>query len=134
MQCVIVVDDNADVSRVLVRLLEYQGYRSESFASGEAVLEYLRRRPVDLVILDVMMPGMDGIEVLRRIRKDPKLAGMRVVMFSAVCDERLQRRAMELGADDYWVKGTLDFIAITQRLTAVLPGDDTHRQSYAPRY
>jgi CheY-like chemotaxis protein len=75
---------------------------------------------------------MDGIEVLRQIRSDPRLAGQRVVMFSADSDERLQRRARELGAEDYWIKGSLDFNGITRRLEAVLPmGDESGGQMNA---
>jgi CheY-like chemotaxis protein len=122
MQCVLVVDDSADTSRMLARLLESMGYRSAWLTSGAEALQYLREHPADLVILDVMMPGMDGMEVLRRIRTDATLRDLRVVMFSAVSDAQLQQEAKHIGADDYWVKGSLDLAMITRRLEDVFSG------------
>jgi DNA-binding response OmpR family regulator len=67
-----------------------------------------------------MMPDMDGLEVLRQVRRDPRLSALPVVMFTAVSDPVLERHALEKGADDYVVKGRFDFGELNDRLSRFL--------------
>src|SRR5688572_27215668 len=112
MPKVLVVDDTADSCEVLARLVSYLGYEAVSASSGTEALRIVETTPVDLVILDVMMPDIDGIEVLKRIRASRKTAAIPVAMFSALPDSDMRRAAIEHGADAYWVKGEADFAAI----------------------
>lgn len=84
--------------------------------SGEAALAYLRLHLPRLVILDVMMPGMDGFEVLKAIRSDPRTAALPVIMFTASSDDKHRDQAQQLKATDYWLKGQLDFAELRQRV------------------
>ncbi len=111
-----VVDDQPDVSRAMVALLRQAGHRGTAFLSGEAALEHLASDIPDLMILDVMMPGLDGFAVLRAVREDPRTAKLPVIMFSAVSDPSRIAHAMSRGANDYWVKASFDFSELEARI------------------
>ena len=92
---ILVVDDDPKIRTVVRRGLAYEGYRVVEAGSGEEGLEKAREHLPDLVILDLMMPGIDGLEVVRRLRKDrPALAAFLVTGFA---DPTLSARATDLG-------------------------------------
>ena len=97
---ILVVDDNVDACRALVRLIQHEGHRATSVNSGEDAVAWLAREVPDLVILDEMMPGMDGLAVLRIIRTDSRLERVPVVMFSALSDPQFREYALTQGAND----------------------------------
>jgi adenylate cyclase len=102
---ILVVDDNEDNRYTLVRRLEREGYRDVATAAdGREALDRLAAGPFDLVLLDVMMPELDGIETLARIKADPGLRHVPVVMISAATDLERVVRCIELGAEDYLPK------------------------------
>ena len=100
---ILVVDDLPQNVRLLQAVLEPRGYEVVAAASGEQALERLAEGGVDLVLLDVVMPGIDGYEVCRRLRADPATAFLPVVMITA-SGEQEKRRAIEAGADDFVTK------------------------------
>ncbi len=102
MERILVVDDDPAVTSLLKRGLSYEGFTVDTAGSGEEALKIAREQPPDLVILDIMMPGMDGMEVLRRLRAaDPELPVLFLTARDAPAD---QVRGLEAGADDYVVK------------------------------
>lgn len=120
---VLIVDDDMGCGRLLALLIRHMGHGAEHVDSGCKALEYLASRRPDLVILDVMMPEIDGVEVLRRMRKDPKTASVPVVMFSALNDPQFRQKVRDWGANDYWIKASLDFRGLEQRLASYMPQD-----------
>lgn len=112
MASVLVVEDNPDLAALMVQLLRICGISATAANSGAAALSAVRTVPPDLMILDVMMPGISGLDVLREMKADPDLAKLRVVMFTALDDPDVRQQAMELGAADYLVKGQLDATAL----------------------
>jgi DNA-binding response OmpR family regulator len=96
-----VVEDDPTVADVVVRYLERDGYTVESCGDGLEALERAGRRPPDLVVLDIMLPGIDGLEVCRRLRD---AAPIPVIMLTARGDEEDRVLGLELGADDYVAK------------------------------
>ncbi|MET0399061.1 MAG: ATP-binding protein [Longimicrobiaceae bacterium] len=100
---ILVADDNADMRDYLSRLLGRQ-WGVEAVADGAAALEAVRRRVPDLVLSDVMMPGLDGFELLRELRADPRTREIPVLLLSARAGEESRIEGMEAGADDYLVK------------------------------
>jgi DNA-binding response OmpR family regulator len=98
---VLIVDDEAIVLDVLTRYLEKEGFRVETAADGEAAIEAATRSGPDIVLLDLMLPKVDGLEVFRRIRA---LGDTPVVMLTAKGDEVDRVVGLELGADDYVAK------------------------------
>src|SRR6266702_5498579 len=102
MQHILVIDDDAAVASLLKRGLSYEGFAVETARSGVEGLTIARERPSDLVILDVMMPGLGGFEVLQRLRSaDEQLP---VLMLTARDTPADQVQGLESGADDYVVK------------------------------
>ena len=102
-EIVLVVDDLPQNVRLLDAVLSPRGYDVRSAGSGEEALAALQDDPPDLVLLDILMPGMDGYEVCRRIRGDPATAFLPVVMITASGDQE-KLRAIEAGADDFVAK------------------------------
>jgi putative two-component system response regulator len=121
MQTILVVDDHLDLCKPMTALLKRLGYSAFYATGGEAALAFVHDTPTDLVILDVMMPDMDGLEVLRRLKADPHTQGSAVVMFSAVADPEFRKHALSKGAVDFWIKANVDFSQLRQRITDVLP-------------
>lgn len=100
---VLVADDNADMRQYISRLLS-PAYDVEAVASGESALTAARERPPDLILTDVMMPGLDGFGLLRELRADPRLRDIPVVMLSARAGEEASIEGLQAGADDYLIK------------------------------
>ncbi|MGZ5440389.1 MAG: ATP-binding protein [Thermoanaerobaculia bacterium] len=100
---VLLADDNADM-RDYVRRLLGSAYEVEAVADGSAALEAALRHPPDLVLTDVMMPGMDGFELLRALRADERTREVPVILLSARAGEESRVEGMNSGADDYLVK------------------------------
>jgi len=116
---VLVVEDEPDIRSLIVHHLEREGFRCRTAASGDEALARLRSTPPDLVVLDLMLPGMDGLEVCRRVRADPAIATVPIIMLTAKDSEIDIVVGLELGADDYVTKpySTRELLA---RIRAVL--------------
>jgi adenylate cyclase len=97
---ILVVDDLAQNVRLLEAVLSPKGFRVAAASSGEQALDVLSKEHPDVVVLDILMPGMDGYEVCRRIRQDPGTAFLPVIMITASGEEE-KIRAIEAGADDF---------------------------------
>ncbi|MBA3547263.1 MAG: response regulator [Nannocystis sp.] len=101
---ILVVDDNESNRNMLSRRLERQGHRVKLAEDGKRALEMLREEDFDLVLLDVMMPEMDGYQVLEHLHADDKLRGLPVIMISALDQLDTVVKSIELGAEDYLPK------------------------------
>jgi phosphate regulon transcriptional regulator PhoB len=101
---VLIVEDEPDIRDLLVFHLEREGYQVTQCRSGAEALRLARATPPDLVLLDLMLPEMDGLEVCRRLRQDPATMALPIVMLTARGDEVDRVLGLELGADDYVVK------------------------------
>lgn len=121
MATVLVVDDNPDICRALTKLVRRAGYEAEWIAGGTEAIEHLRTHVPDLVILDEMMPGVDGLAVLRTIRNDPRTASVPVVLFTAMFDQTFRDRALKTGANDVWIKGSFDLDELATELARYVP-------------
>ena len=98
------LDDEADILELLKVSLQKAGYRFEGFQEADDLFRYLARERPALLILDLMLPETDGLEVCRQIRRSDSLAGMPVIMLTAKGDEADKIVGLELGADDYVTK------------------------------
>ncbi len=100
---ILLADDNADMRDYLYRLLS-QHYQVEAVSDGVAALAAIRRQIPDLLLTDVMMPELDGFELLRRVRIDPQTSDVPIVLLSARAGEESRIEGLEAGADDYLIK------------------------------
>lgn len=101
---VVVADDDVDIRELVEFKLTQSGYHVRACANGIEALEAIRRDPPDLAVLDVMMPGLSGIDVLREIRADEALRDVRVVLLTARSRETDVDMGFSTGADDYLIK------------------------------
>lgn len=101
---ILIVDDDVAGQLTLESILDGQGYTLEFAENGVQALEKIRRLLPDIILLDVMMPGMDGFEVCRQIRATPSIAEIPVIMLTALDDKKSLMSGLEAGADDYLTK------------------------------
>lgn len=101
---ILIADDDRDVRLVLVAILEAAGYEASEAANGIEALRVARADRPDLILLDLSMPKMDGMETIRRLKSDPATASIPVVMVTASGDEDMARAAVAAGAFAYVVK------------------------------
>jgi phosphate regulon transcriptional regulator PhoB len=101
---VLVVEDEPDIRRLVVLHLEREGFRCRTAANGLDALREAKADVPDLVVLDLMLPGLDGLEVCRRLRSDASTAGVPIIMLTAKSDEVDRVVGLEVGADDYVAK------------------------------
>ncbi|MES5048254.1 response regulator [Rhizobium nepotum] len=98
---IVVVDDHGDIRDLVQQYLEQQGYRVTAVDSGTALRRLLEKQTADLIVLDVMMPGEDGLSVCRQLRAS---TGIPVIFLTAMADDTDRIIGLEIGADDYLVK------------------------------
>ena len=110
----LIVDDNGDACSAIVRLFRHAGHDTRWVASGSAALDFLNRSKPEAILLDIMMPEMDGLEVLRRIRADPRLANIPVIIYSGGYGH--EEEAKKLGAADFVTKAKSDWDDLYQRV------------------
>ncbi|MFC1967483.1 response regulator transcription factor [Chloroflexota bacterium] len=124
---ILVVDDDPSILRLVCTNLRARGYNVSSAVDGEEALEAVERDFVDLIILDLMMPKLDGVEVCRRIRE---WSDVPIVVLSARGDEKGKVECLELGADDYLTKpfGIAELMA---RIKTAMRHSDTNRGGVA---
>ena len=104
MARILVVEDHADIAELISDYLLKAGHVPEIITNGTAVVPRLIEAPADLVLLDVMLPGMDGLLVCQAIRQEPRTAATPIVMLTAKGEETDRVRGLELGSDDYVTK------------------------------
>lgn len=102
--CVLVIDDDATSREALTELLKEEGYEVLSAVGGEEGLEAARKHHPDLLLLDMMMPGIDGVEVIRRIRSEPELARVRIIALTGDVTRARLQNVFEAGADQFVAK------------------------------
>jgi two-component system phosphate regulon response regulator PhoB len=103
-QRILVVDDEDDLLELLRYNLSREGYQVTCVATGEDALRSVRRQPPDLIVLDVMLPGIDGLEVCRRLKSESKTREIPIVMLTAKSEESDIVAGLEHGSDDYIAK------------------------------
>ncbi|MBI3628248.1 MAG: response regulator transcription factor [Candidatus Rokubacteria bacterium] len=101
---VLIVEDEPDIRRLVVLTLEREGFRCRAAATGTEALREVKAKVPDLVVLDLMLPEVDGLEVCRRLRADRVTSALPIIMLTAKADEVDRVVGLEMGADDYLVK------------------------------
>lgn len=131
MKKILVVDDEIHILELVKYNLVQSGYEAITAESGEEAIEYLKKEDIQLVLLDWMLPKMDGIEVLQWIRLNPKTMKLPVILLTAKSDEISKVVGLEVGADDYLAKpfGVYELMA---RIKALLRRADYSTQVAKP--
>ncbi|PFG71754.1 EAL domain-containing protein (putative c-di-GMP-specific phosphodiesterase class I) [Pseudomonas poae] len=97
----LIVDDEPQVRKLLETLLQHEGYRTLSAGSGEEALQLVAKQPPDLILLDIMMPGMDGYEVASQLKGDAATASIPIIMLSALSESSARISGLETGAEEF---------------------------------
>jgi two-component system alkaline phosphatase synthesis response regulator PhoP len=116
---ILIVDDEEDILELLRYNLSKEGYRVICVETGEKALTEIRRQPPDVVILDLMLPGVDGLDVCREVKASADTAGIPIIMLTARTEEADVVTGLELGADDYITKPFSPRV-VSARVKAVL--------------
>jgi two-component system, cell cycle response regulator len=116
---ILIVDDHEDNIAILRSRLESWGYVTEAAQDGLEALRHIEERPPDLILLDIMMPHMDGIEVARRVKGNPALPFIPIIMQTALDSTENKVEGLEAGADDYITK-PIEFAELKARLQSML--------------
>ncbi len=104
MARILVVEDHADIAELIQHYLEKAGHTPEIVTAGNLVVSRLAQEPAELVLLDLMLPGMDGLQVCQAIRNDDRMSATPIMMLTARGEESDRVRGLEFGADDYLTK------------------------------
>ena len=96
---ILIVDDDKETSRLINQILEIFGYHPRIASSGKVALTMAKEQPPDIILLDVMMPDMDGIEVCRYLKSDPLTANSIVILLTALTDGEIKLASVKAGAD-----------------------------------
>ena len=116
MTDILVIEDNEELGRLISDFLKHEGYSVEWKTNAEEGLELIRKAAFKMLLLDVMLPGMDGYEALQEIRKEQKLP---VLMMSARTDDQSKILGLEVGADDY-IDKPFSFQVLSLKIKAIL--------------
>src|SRR5262245_10519298 len=101
---ILVAEDDRDIAELIGRYLQKSGWTPQLAASGDAALSYARQHPIDLAILDVMLPGLSGLDVCRSLRANQGTADLPIIILTARAEETDRIIGLEIGADDYIAK------------------------------
>jgi CheY-like chemotaxis protein len=121
---ILVVDDHADTAEALAKMLELAGYDAAYVTSGGELVRRLRHVKPALIVLDLMMPEMDGLDCLRIIRSDERWKNIPVIIYSADYTNESYRKAVAMGATDFAVKGTVGWTELVGIIGKHLPRRD----------
>ena len=120
-ETILIVDDEDDIIDLLQYNLDKEGYKTLSATNGLDGIELARQAKPNLIILDIMMPGMDGIEVCRRLRQDAHLRNIPILMLTARTEEEAQVQSLDVGADIYFSK-PIPIPVLLSQIRALLRG------------
>jgi len=126
-QRIVMIEDEPDIIQLVRYSLQKEGYQLESFGHGKEGLEYLRRNPADLVLLDILLPDLDGFEICKRLRGDERLRALPIIFLTAKGAEIDRVLGLEIGADDYVVK-PFSPRELLARVKAVLRRRERHEE------
>lgn len=131
MKKIFIIEDDEEITGLLRFNLEKQGYKVAAAADGDAALNMLREERPDLILLDIMLPGVDGYEICRTIRSWEQLKGIPVIMLTAKGEELDVVLGLELGADDYVTK-PFSIRELLSRIKANLRRSEENADHFSP--
>ena len=126
---VLIVEDQEGFRQVYMDILTYDGYGVLTAEDGELGWEMAKEKKPDLILLDLGLPKLDGFEVLKRLRADPETKDIPVIIFSVMGEQKDIKRALEMGANDYTVKGFYTPRQVLSKIKMYMP----HGQAGKPQ-
>jgi CRP/FNR family cyclic AMP-dependent transcriptional regulator len=128
LKTVLIVEDEAEIRNFISRVLELEGYRVLTADDGKTGMNLVQEEGIDLLLLDLRLPGRDGWSVLREIKRRPGLADIPVIVFTALAEAVQRKKTLRMGAARYLVK-PLSAQHLSQTIAAVLDEKETQYQA-----
>lgn len=125
---ILIVDDEVDNRELLQIILKWSGFVTQLSASGEEALANAAAEPPDLILVDLLMPGMDGYQFIASLKQKPETQDIPVIMLSAMNDSLTRKRALSAGADAYITK-PIDRSELCEQVRALLSSKQSARES-----
>lgn len=119
---ILIIDDDERLVSVYAMALRSSQYEVETSPSGDDGIRRIADFKPDLVVLDAMMPEMSGVDVLKTIRSTPEMKGVKVIMFTAVSDDKMKEEVLALGVSDFIVKSQLTIVEVIDRVNKSVAG------------
>jgi DNA-binding response OmpR family regulator len=116
---ILIIEDEADIQNFISRVLELEGYGVYRAGDGRKGMDMLKQNQIDLVLLDLRLPVMDGWEVLREIKRNPDLVSIPVIVLTAIAEAMQRKKTLRMGAARYLVK-PLSARSLSETITSVL--------------
>ncbi len=117
---ILVVEDDTFLRQLIAAKMEADGFDIFVAVDAEAAFKYLEQSKPEIILLDLMLPGLDGFQILEQIKKDPRNKDTPVVILSNLSQKEDVDRAMLLGAKDFWVKAYLTLDDIVEKIDAII--------------
>lgn len=117
---ILIVDDDERLITVHSMILETEGFEVVTAADGQSALNMIDDFKPDLVLLDAMMPGFSGFDTLAAIKSNSNYAGIKVVMLTALSNDDMRQKAVDLGVDDYIVKSQLSVVELITKVKSIM--------------
>lgn len=117
---ILLVEDDAFLRKLLSDKLRHEGFELHEATDGKQAIDFLKENRPMLMLLDLMMPGVDGFQVLESVRRDERIKDLPVIVLSNVGEKQMIERIQQLGADDYLIKAHFVLDEIIERITKVL--------------
>jgi DNA-binding response OmpR family regulator len=121
IKTVLIIEDEVDIRNFIVRVLELEGYTVLEAGNSSGGMEIIQKNAVDLVLLDLRLPGPDGWSLLREVRRDPEFSNIPVVVLTAIAETIQRRKTLRMGADCYLVK-PVSAHSLSRTVAAVFSG------------
>ncbi len=118
---ILIIEDDPSFSRAINHIVEKEGYDVSTASNGMTGLRMVRENPPDLLILDVMLPGLDGFEICSQLRSDPPTAELPIIMLSAKGQETDRETGLKVGASEYLTK-PVNRELLLETISRLLPG------------
>ena len=128
---ILVVEDEDNIAIALDYLMTREGYDQKRIATGAGAVELIREMRPDLVLLDVMLPEVSGYEICQKVRMDPELAGVRILMMTARGSAMERRKGLAMGADGF-ISKPFELKALRAEVRRILSGDEDSEDKYGP--
>ena len=121
---ILLIEDDPMIVRMYQRKFEKEGFQVTLAFNGEEGIEALKKEKPDIILLDIMMPKMNGIETLKAVKADPNLKDIPIVMLTNLGDRPEDvERCKELGAIDYWVKANISLKDVVEKIKKIISGN-----------
>jgi two-component system phosphate regulon response regulator PhoB len=117
---ILIIEDEDLLANVYVRRFDVEGFETKRVSNGEEAVASAKEYKPNLILLDLMLPGINGLDVLDALRKDPETKEITVIVFSALGQESDRTRALELGANDYIVKSYVVLTDVVEKIRGYL--------------